>query len=75
MFTESQMTAEEKEMLESLLNSLFADIISDIASDRGLEIETVQKLFDDVIPPPPLGSPFINTDYFHFRVPSAPRRQ
>jgi protease-4 len=47
-FRRSVMTAPHREMLESLLDSLYAEVTHAIAYGRGLEPERVQELLDTV---------------------------
>lgn len=45
--TESDFTAPYKEDMQKLIDTLAAQIIKDVATDRGLEVSDVQKMLDE----------------------------
>lgn len=47
MLRRSEMTAPHREMLESLLDSLYAEVVGAIAKGRGLEPDRIIKLLDE----------------------------
>eukprot|EP00008_Paramoeba_atlantica_P006603 CAMPEP_0201476516 /NCGR_PEP_ID=MMETSP0151_2-20130828/1706_1 /ASSEMBLY_ACC=CAM_ASM_000257 /TAXON_ID=200890 /ORGANISM="Paramoeba atlantica, Strain 621/1 / CCAP 1560/9" /LENGTH=729 /DNA_ID=CAMNT_0047856911 /DNA_START=110 /DNA_END=2296 /DNA_ORIENTATION=+ len=45
-YTETSLTEPHREVMTSLCDSLYQQMIDDIAQDRGLEVEEVKRLFD-----------------------------